>query len=144
MSNEEVVQELGGFDPLVVHRRDPKTGKPAGVEHFRMIAHKGVRFYEWPVSSRNLWYENREHAGRLRADGTPDKGIPHEKFVPVLTEDQVVGAENAALKQENKRLMEAMTLIKKEQEIESKLGENIKPVTSAKPPEKGSRVASTR
>jgi hypothetical protein len=42
---EEVSQELAGFNPLVVHQRDPKTGKNVGAEHFTMICHKGVRFY---------------------------------------------------------------------------------------------------
>jgi hypothetical protein len=118
---EEVSQELAGFNPLVVHKRDSKTGKNVGAEHFTMICHKGVRFYEWPKASKNLWFENRAFAGRLGEDGIPVKGEPHVAFKPKLTVDQTIGMHNQVLEKENERLMLELSEIKNEKEMEQKL-----------------------
>jgi hypothetical protein len=126
MQEEKVSQELAGFNPLVVQNRDPKTGKVVSAEHFTMIAHKGVRFYEWPKASKNLWFENRTFAGRLGDDGIPVKGSEHVAFVPKLTEDQAIGMQNQVLEKENERLMLELSEIKKEKEINAKLAAPIK------------------
>jgi len=118
---KESKQELGDFDPLVVHRRDGITGKLVSVKHFKMIAHKGVRFYEYPKGSSNLWYEDRTHAGRLNELGEPVRGAAHESWTAPMTQDQKIGQDNQVLSQENVRLMAELSAIKKEQEMEKKL-----------------------
>jgi len=118
---EEVTQELGGFDPLVVHTRDPETKRITKVNPFRMIAHKGVRFYEWPKGSGNLWFENRVAAGRLGDDGVPVRNKPHEEWIAPITADEKIGRDNMVLEQENKKLMAELSAIKKEQEMDKKL-----------------------
>ena len=123
---QEVQTELAGFNPLVVHKRNPKTGKNVGAEHFTMICHKGVRFYEWPKASKNLWFENRVFAGRLGDDGIPVKGAKHVAFTPKLTEDQTIGLQNQVLEKENERLMLELSQIKNENEIDAKLATPIK------------------
>ena len=118
MMNKEVEEVLGDFDPLVVHRRDGKSGLLVSVKPFKMIAHKGIRFYEYPVGSSNLWFENRKFAGRLSDSGEPIQGKEHEKWVAPSTHDQKIGRANDSLKQENVKLMAEISAIKKEKEVE--------------------------
>lgn len=133
---EEVKQELGGFNPLVVHIRNEETKRFEAANPFKVIAHKGVRFYEWPVSSANLWYEDRTPAGRLGDDGVPIRDAKHVVFVPVVTEDQKVGEQNQVLAQENKRLQAELADIKREQDIVSKLGNKPQAVAKGVQPNK--------
>lgn len=113
--------KLGGFDPLVVHHRDEETKMVSKVNAFRVIVHKGVRFYEWPKGSSNLWFENRVAAGRLSEEGDPIRNKAHEEWKPPITADAQVGQQNKVLEQENKKLMAELSAIKKEQEIDQKL-----------------------
>ena len=124
---EEVKTELGGFNPLVTQERDPKTGKVMKLNPFTIIVHKGVRFYEWPKASKNLWFENRAFAGRLGDDGIPVKDQKHVAWVPKLTEDAKVGQHNQVLEKENVRLMQELSAIKAEQDVNTKLAAPAKP-----------------
>lgn len=118
MEKQEEVRK-GGFNPLIVHSRDTKTNRVVEANPFRVIVEKGTRFYEWPKSSGNLWYENRMPAGRLE-DGGVIRGAKHAKWAAPVTEDQKVGQQNAALVQENKKLMSELASIKQEQELAQK------------------------
>ncbi len=140
MEKQEALK--GGFDPLVVHVRDTKTNRIASANPFRVIVEKGTRFYEWPKSSGNLWYEDRMPAGRLEDNGTIVRGEDHKSWAAPVTEDQRVGIANETLKQENKKLMAELASIKQEQDmtlkhktaekVEVKVAKSAKVETKAK------------
>lgn len=113
-----IPQELGGFDPKIVHHRDPHTGQLVKVNPFRVIIDNGVRFYEWPKGSGNLWWENRTFAGRLDERGRPVRGKAHEKYAPPLTMDQKIAQHNMVLEQENKKLAAELQEIKQERALD--------------------------
>jgi len=109
----------GDFNPLIVHYRDDKTKRVVKTNSFRCIAHKGVRFYEWPKGSGNLWWENQEPAGRLSDKGEPIQGAAHVEWAPPPTQDEAVASQFKAMEMENKRLMLELSAIKKEQAVDA-------------------------
>ena len=130
MNTEEM--RLGDFNPLVVHTIDPKTKKVLKVNPFRLIIAKGQRFYEWPKGSSNLWFENREPAGRLSEKGEPITGAEHIVWNPPVTMDATVGQANKVLEQENKKLMAELASIKQEREMDAVIAK-AKPDAKPKP-----------
>jgi len=72
------------FD-LRVHMRDPK-GRLLKVQPYSLHVKEGVRYFERPVGSHNLFFENNEPAGRLVIDDkgkrTVEKGAPHQEWNP--------------------------------------------------------------
>ena len=123
--------QLGDFDPLKVHTIDPKTKQVLRVNPFRVIISKGQRFYEWPKGSGNLWFENREPAGRLTEKGEPVTGAKHEVWNPPMTMDASVGMSNKVLEQENKKLMAELAAIKQEKEMDAVIAK-AKPAAKSK------------
>lgn len=113
--------KLGDFDPLIVHYRDKLSKRVIKANPFTVIVHKGVRYYEWPKGSKNLWFEDRHPAGRLSDAGEPIRDKAHIEFTPPTTVDEQVGRANAVLENENKKLMAELAAIKKEQEIKAKI-----------------------
>jgi len=117
------VQALGDFDPRVVHTRDPKTGRVIRVNPFKLIVERGKRYYEHPVGSGNLWYEDRTTAGRFEK-GSVILGADHKVYVMPLTEDQKLARKHAQLEQENIRLAQELEAIKLEQTRKTDIEEN--------------------
>lgn len=111
------VQEvkLGEFDPRVVQERDSVTKRIKRVNAHRVLCVKGIRYYEWPKGSLNLWYENRKPAGRLHAKtGEVIIGAQHEQWeAPRNESDDLRDALNAKDFQ-NQQLMKELEAIKKE------------------------------
>jgi len=75
---------------------------------------QGQRFYERPVSSGNLWYENGLPAGRL-VSGKIDETLEHVAFEAPLTSDQIVAKKLADMQEQNAKLAAELALIKREQ-----------------------------
>ena len=113
-SAESQESMLGGFDPRVVHERDPITNRIIRTNAHRVLCIDGIRYYEWPKGSRNLWYENREAAGVLDKDGKPKRGASHVDWVAPRSEADDLNDVVAAKDQENKKLAAEMEVIKKE------------------------------
>lgn len=117
MKKESKEKKLGDFNPLVVHERDPKTGKVIKSNPFKVYMDRGAAFYEWPVGSGNLYYANREPAGVIDEKGAIVRGAAHKPFTPPITQDEKIGMANATLAQENEKLKQELASIKKEQEL---------------------------
>lgn len=119
---------LGDFSVRKVTTVDPKTKRVAGQNPYKLIIHNGVRFFEHPVGSGNLWWEDRTPAGRLEA-GKIFKGKKHEVYNAPLTSDEKLAREVAKTKQENERLLRELEEIKKEKmaAIEEKVEAAKKP-----------------
>lgn len=109
-------QVLGDFDPRVVQHRDPKTGRVIRSNPFKVIVERGRKYFEHPVGSGNLWFEDRTHAGRLEK-GLVVPGAEHKLYVRPITEDEKLAREHAQVKQENERLLRELEEIKKEKEF---------------------------
>lgn len=117
-------QTLGDFNPLKVQTIDPKTKRVVEKKPFTVYCVKGSRYYEYPVGSGNLWYEDRSFCGRKgerSAKGEFDiqVGEAHVKWEPPATADQTVAVEAASLKVENAKLLAELADIKKEQQAAS-------------------------
>lgn len=106
-----VPETLGDFNIEVVHQRDARTGRIIGINPFNIIAHNGVKYYEWPKGSGNLWWKNREFAGALGEDGRPVRGKAHKKYEPPITDDERLARENMTLKQQNEKLAKELAEI---------------------------------
>jgi hypothetical protein len=116
--------ELAGFDPKVVHYVDPKTRRVEKEVHFRCHVEKGVRYYEWPKSSGNLWFGDRTAAGRWETakNGALEVivGAKHKDWVAPLTDDQKLARDYNSVMQENARMKQELNSIKKEQSFAPK------------------------
>lgn len=119
MENKETIKTLGDFDPAAVVIRDKVTKAVVRKNPYRMISHEGKRFFEHPVGSGNLWYENREHAGRIEA-GKITEGAPHKLYTPSITEDEQLARQLDVTKQENSKLLAELAEIKREQQFTAK------------------------
>lgn len=107
----EYVPDPNKFD-LQTHAWDAQ-GKLVRVNHYRLYIIEGVSYYERPVNSGNLWFENNQPAGRmlLKLNGNgviiskelqPD--APHIEWKKPLEGDEALHYE---LEQANTRLKEA-------------------------------------
>ncbi len=87
------------FD-LRTHRTDPITGETKMVNQYRLHILNGVRYFERPVGSGNLWFENNQPAGRLvgfTAQGAKvDLTEAHKAYTPPPTGAERIAAELAA------------------------------------------------
>lgn len=113
-SESQSNSDLGGFDPRVVHERDPKTHRIARVNSHKVICYEGIRYYEWPKNSRNLWWEDRSPAGRLDDNGRPVRGAKHMAWEAPITEAQGLQETLNAKDFEIKQLAKELEMIKKE------------------------------
>lgn len=89
MPNQMPVEEK--FD-LVTHKTDPLTGKSHAVNLYTLHIIKGIRYFERPIHSGNLYYENNRPAGRLAFDAKGDYAI-NEKATHVAYVAPPTGAE---------------------------------------------------
>lgn len=106
-------QVLGDFDPLVIHHRDPVSKRLVKTNPYKLHIVDGIRYFEHPKGSGNLWYEDRTHAGRYEA-GKVIKGAAHKAYVAPLTQDEILARDISTTKQENERLLKELAEIKKE------------------------------
>lgn len=57
-------------------------GQKVGANAYRLWSKDGVGYFERPVNSGNLFYENNEHAGRLTVTRDSKGRITGKKFLP--------------------------------------------------------------
>lgn len=74
-------------------------GRLVKKNHYVLRVINGVSYYERPVNSGNLWFENNQPAGRLTKRDRPDKDFgpwsideaaPHKDFKPQLEGDEAL------------------------------------------------------
>lgn len=91
----------GSFD-LRTHVKDAKTGRLLYEQNYDLHIVGGVKYFERPCGSGNLWYESGEAAGRWeQGQAHPDKA--HIAFTAPTTDQRTpegVVAENEALRAE--------------------------------------------
>ena len=72
--------------------RDKKTGRVIETKYYRLRCSKVGKFFERPINSGHLWYENGEPAGQYDYDAEKGKeikiGAPHVEWRAPLTKDQ--------------------------------------------------------
>jgi len=119
--NDETLETpvLGDFDPRVVHTRNPKTGRVIRVNPFKLIVERGSRYYEHPVGSGNLYFEDRHVAGRLEK-GLVLLGAEHKEWIIPLSDDEQIARKYAQTEQENQRLNRELGELKQEREVAKK------------------------
>lgn len=135
MSNAQT--QPAKFD-LRTHYFD-RRGRLISKDPYRLHINDGVKLFERPVGSGNLFYENNEPAGRveieLSADGLKQTkkfnlSASHKAYVAPLTDDQKVIQENAALKAKNEALAAELAAIKAENDAKVV---GMKPASKAAP-----------
>lgn len=107
---------------LRTHHWDAR-GRLKKRDNYRLHVKDGVQYFERPVNSGNLFYENNEPAGRV--EYVPDeKGrkfkkfdfeAEHKSYVAPLTGTEKLHFENQNLKDENAKLLAELEAIKQEQ-----------------------------
>jgi len=85
------------FD-LVTHVTDPVTQQTKLVNQYRLYILNGVRYFERPVGSQNLWYENNEPAGRIagfseKGDMKVDTAAAHKAYVAPPSGAELIASE---------------------------------------------------
>lgn len=89
--------EQKAFD-TTVHIRDVKSGKLLKTQSYRLRVVNGVRQYERPVGSGNLWFENGEPANEHKEYIEPTSAS--EMLAVAAAEAAELRAELAAIKAE--------------------------------------------
>ena len=137
----ENTAKRGGFDPRIVHERDPRTGRIKKVNAYRLTVQDSVRYYEWPKFSGNLWYEDRTPAGRWEEKEDPKTkrvvkkvviGAEHKEYIAPLTEDQQLAKDILETKAENEKLKQELAAIQKESKPVVKSKEKVTTKPEAK------------
>ena len=114
------------FD-LVTHKRD-KYGKIININHYRLHCIEGLKGFERPVGSGNLWYENNSPMGRIKETKNDkghlvrsfDLGAEHVSFTPALTGDAKAAYELEALKNQSAALQAELEALRAEQKAATK------------------------
>lgn len=110
------------FD-LNTHKRD-KFGKIVEVRPYRLHFIGGEKAFEWPVGSKNLWFENNEPAGRLVDTVDEKTGKKAQKFdftathidyVRPLGQDEQAALEMSEIKSQNAALQAELAALREEQ-----------------------------
>lgn len=108
---------------LQTHKFDKVSKLPTEVNPYRMHAINGVKYFEHPVNSGNLWYEDlKTPAGRIVA-GKVDKEAKHTEYVPPLADGERTIRELELLKKQNdelKRELEALARERQARELSQK------------------------
>ncbi len=86
-----------GFD-LRTHLRD-KKGRLLKTQPYRLHMRGSQKYFERPLNSGNLFYENGEHAGRL-TNGIVDAKAKHIEYTPPLSGSEKMAAELESLRAE--------------------------------------------
>lgn len=91
----QYVPDPNKFD-LVTHRWDTQ-GNLVAKNLYRSFIVDGTQYFERPVNSGNLWYENNQPAGRVEYKFGPsgkisskkiEVGAPHKEWTAPLTGDE--------------------------------------------------------
>lgn len=91
---------------------------------YRAFHMQGSTYYERPVNSGNLWFENNQPAGRMEYTLSPDGKIgpkrfvpdaPHIDYVEPLKGAEKLQADLGAAKKENVQLRDELEAIRKDQ-----------------------------
>lgn len=108
---------------LRTHHWDAR-GRLKSKSHYRLHIVNGAQYFERPVNSGNLFYENNEPAGRVEYH-KDEKGRAHKKFdfeaehkayVAPLTGMEKIHFENESLKEQNAKLLAEIQAIKAEKD----------------------------
>jgi hypothetical protein len=127
------------FD-LRVHTWDGQ-GKLVAENHYRLFNMDGRNYFERPVNSGNLWYENNEPAGRVELTFGPTGKIsstefkfdaPHKEFSPALTGADKIAFELEQTRAENERLKQELEESRMEQKIRAAVLNDGMPPADAK------------
>lgn len=112
------------FD-LVTHRWD-NQGKLIAKNPYRKFIVEGREYYERPVNSGNLWFENNQPAGRVICEFN-DKGhiakkefdfsATHTEFIAAPTGSELLAAELVAERAKSAQLEAELRAITKEREV---------------------------
>ena len=67
--------------------RDSKTGSVVSRQPYRLHVKSGTKYYERPVGSGNLWFEDGSHAGQI-VGSEIKAGAEHANWVPPISKEQ--------------------------------------------------------
>lgn len=117
---------------LQTHKFDKLTNRVSEANPYRLRVINGVKYFEHPVNSGNLYYENlKEHAGRF-VSGELKKGAAHVAYEPpvsagqdTLNKLQELAAQNEILKKE----LDAVAREREAKELSAKAQKETKDVT---------------
>ncbi len=102
-------------------------GRLKSRNNYRLHVENGAQYFERPVNSGNLFYENNEPAGRVEFI-KDEKGRSHKKFdfdaehrayTAPLTGHEKMHFENESLKSENAKLLAELQAIKAESDAKT-------------------------
>lgn len=136
------------FD-LQVHAWDGQ-GKMIKANHYRQHIIGATTYYERPVNSGNLWFENNQPAGRMEYTFGEDgkiaskelhKGAPHKDWTRPLSGTEKVHFELEQQKAKNAQLEAEIAAIKAEKEA---AGTAKEPVKNMAPQASGSPTLTKR
>lgn len=102
------------FD-LKTHSTDPLTGKVSLVNPYRLRIQGAVKYFERPVGSGNLWYEDNEPAGRWVANKVESEA-PHIDWVAPISGAEKLQRELVNAKESEAALRAELAAIKAEHE----------------------------
>lgn len=94
---KESIPDPNKFD-LITHHWN-RQGQLTRTNLYILYVIEGNKYFERPVNSGNLWYENNQPAGRMEKsfndDGVVSKkvfklGAPHKDYTPVLKGDDAL------------------------------------------------------
>lgn len=103
------------FD-LQTHETDRLTQKTTAVNLYRLHVINAVRYFERPVNSGNLWFENNKPAGRLTGPNQIDRAAAHIEFTPPPTGAERIARELVEAKKIALDAMVELEAIKKERD----------------------------
>lgn len=134
----EYVPDPNKFD-LVTHKFDPQ-GRLTSKNTYRTYIMDGSSYFERPVNSGNLWYENNQPAGRVELTFGPTGKIASKKFdfqaahrdyVQPLTGAEAVHFELLAEREKNEAIAAELAAIKHDLAELRAVREGIPAATSA-------------
>lgn len=112
---KEYVPDPNKFD-LVTHHWS-RTGQLIRKNLYTLYVVEGNKFFERPIKSGNLWYENNQPAGRIEFPNGVRKiteGAPHVAFTAKLEGDDALFYELEQEKNRNAKLEAELAAIRKD------------------------------
>lgn len=121
-SSMDIPSDPNKFD-LRTHYWDA-TGKLVKRDPYVLYVRDGVQYYERPVGSGNLWFENNQPAGRMSRKTHPDgkshkqfdHAATHIEFTEPLSGEQEMHYELELERMQNAELKRELDAIKAERE----------------------------
>lgn len=113
---------------LKVHHRD-RRGVLLNKQPYTMFVKGGVQYFERPVNSGNIFFENMDPAGRVERH-VDKKGVitakfdfeaEHKEYIPPVTGAEKIAMELEQSKAKNEALERELLAIKKERDLGAKL-----------------------